>query len=62
MAMFIYLSLPVMPLPLHPLTHAASLMAEFQWFTFYLVFHPVHYASSLLNPKMYMNTFLYVHY
>ena len=45
MATVIYLSLPVMPLPLHTLAHVAPYMAKFQWFTFYLVFQPVHSAS-----------------
>ena len=45
MATVIYLSLPVMPLPLHTLAHVAPYTAKFQWFTFYLVFQPVHSAS-----------------
>ena len=44
-AMFIYLSLPVMPLPLLTLAHVAPYMAKFQWFIFYLVYKPVHSAS-----------------
>lgn len=60
-AVFMFLSLPVMPLPLHTLAHVTPYMAKFQWLTFNAVLQPMHFPSLLHEPKnVYKYIFIYL--